>query len=98
MIHHPPRALAMSRVHAYAGIPHGQAGQHGGTYATDTEHDMPALTRLFPLWAVLVSAGAIASPAPFLALTPAITPLLAFIMFTMGVTLSLIHISEPTRP
>ncbi|GBQ61824.1 ketopantoate/pantoate/pantothenate transporter PanS [Komagataeibacter swingsii] len=49
---------------------------------------MPALTRLFPLWAVLVSAGAIASPAPFLALTPAITPLLAFIMFTMGVTLA----------
>ena len=60
----------------------------GWTYAAYTEHDMVALTRLFPLWAALVSAVAIASPAPFLALTPAITPLLAFIMFTMGVTLT----------
>ncbi|GCE82315.1 ketopantoate/pantoate/pantothenate transporter PanS [Komagataeibacter diospyri] len=49
---------------------------------------MSVLTRLFPLWAVLVSVGAIAFPAPFMTLTPAITPLLAFIMFTMGVTLT----------
>ncbi|WP_395370998.1 bile acid:sodium symporter family protein [Komagataeibacter diospyri] len=49
---------------------------------------MSILTRLFPLWAVLVSVGAIAFPAPFMTLTPAITPLLAFIMFTMGVTLT----------
>ncbi|KAB8123030.1 bile acid:sodium symporter family protein [Komagataeibacter medellinensis] len=48
---------------------------------------MPVLTRLFPLWAVLVSVAAVLWRAPFVALTPAITPLLAFIMFTMGVTL-----------
>ncbi|MBB2190730.1 bile acid:sodium symporter family protein [Gluconacetobacter azotocaptans] len=46
------------------------------------------LTRLFPLWAILVSAAAIGVPEPFLALSPAITPLLAFVMFTMGVTLT----------
>ncbi|MFT9256542.1 MAG: bile acid:sodium symporter family protein [Acetobacter sp.] len=46
------------------------------------------ITRLFPLWAVLVSALAVFWPAPFLVLTPAVTVLLAFIMFTMGVTLT----------
>ncbi|MBB2155805.1 bile acid:sodium symporter family protein [Gluconacetobacter diazotrophicus] len=49
---------------------------------------MSVLTRLFPLWAILVSASAIRWPGPFLALSPAITPLLAFVMFTMGVTLT----------
>ncbi|NHO33126.1 ketopantoate/pantoate/pantothenate transporter PanS [Acetobacter fallax] len=46
------------------------------------------LTRLLPVWAILISACAIVFPAPFLALTPAVTLLLAFIMFTMGVTLT----------
>ncbi|GBR18969.1 Na+-dependent transporter [Komagataeibacter nataicola NRIC 0616] len=46
------------------------------------------LTRLFPVWAVLVSLAAVLLPGPFLRVTPAITPLLAFIMFTMGVTLT----------
>jgi len=46
------------------------------------------ITRLFPLWALLVSVAAIAAPGPFTVLTPGLTPLLAFIMFTMGVTLS----------
>ncbi|NHN84037.1 bile acid:sodium symporter [Acetobacter musti] len=46
------------------------------------------LTRLFPVWAILISACAIAFPAPFVRLLPAVTPLLAFIMFTMGVTLT----------
>jgi len=46
------------------------------------------IMRLFPLWALLVSAAAIAMPGPFLVLTPGLTPLLAFVMFTMGVTLT----------
>lgn len=46
------------------------------------------LTRLFPLWAILVSVVAVLAPAPFLKITPAVTALLAFIMFTMGVTLN----------
>ncbi|CAI9121251.1 ketopantoate/pantoate/pantothenate transporter PanS [Brytella acorum] len=46
------------------------------------------LTRLFPVWALCVSVAAICAPHPFLSLTSAITPLLAFIMFTMGITLT----------
>lgn len=46
------------------------------------------LTRLFPLWAVLLAGAAILVPAPFLAIGPAVTPLLAFIMLTMGLTLT----------
>lgn len=46
------------------------------------------ITRLLPLWAVLVSVGAVLCPSVFLALGPAVTPLLAFIMFTMGVSLA----------
>ena len=79
------------------------------------------LTRLFPLWAVLLSAAAWYSPGVFLGIGPWVTWLLMLIMFSMGVTLniddfkrvlvrpapviagtflhlSLIHISEPTRP
>ena len=50
---------------------------------------MPLLTRLFPLWAVLISALAILSPATFRPLGPWITPLLALVMFAMGLTLRL---------
>lgn len=50
---------------------------------------MSLLTRLFPLWAILVSAAAIGRPGAFTVLTPAITPLLALVMFTMGVTLTM---------
>lgn len=50
---------------------------------------MSVLTRLFPLWAILVSVAAIGRPGAFMVLTPAITPLLALVMFTMGVTLTL---------
>lgn len=46
------------------------------------------ITRLFPLWALMVSGAAIAAPHLFLGLTPAIMPLLAFVMFTMGVSLT----------
>lgn len=45
-------------------------------------------TRLFPLWALLVSGVAVALPTIFLVFTPAIMPLLAFVMFTMGVALT----------
>jgi bile acid:Na+ symporter, BASS family len=48
---------------------------------------MQAITRLFPLWAILVSALAIAAPGVFRPLGPAVTGLLALIMFAMGVTL-----------
>ncbi len=50
---------------------------------------MPLLTRLFPLWAVLISALAVLSPATFHPLGSWITPLLALVMFTMGLTLRL---------
>ncbi len=44
-------------------------------------------TRLFPLWALLVSLAAWAWPASFVAMKPAIVWLLAVIMFSMGLTL-----------
>ncbi len=50
---------------------------------------MPLLTRLFPLWAVLISALAVLSPATFRPLGSWITPLLALVMFAMGLTLRL---------
>jgi BASS family bile acid:Na+ symporter len=46
------------------------------------------VTRLFPLWAVLVSLAAYASPQSFSGISPYITALLAVIMFAMGITLS----------
>lgn len=49
---------------------------------------MSKITRLFPLWALLVSVGAYASPASFKGITPWVTELLTVIMFAMGVTLT----------
>ncbi len=48
---------------------------------------MPLLTRLFPLWAVLISTLAVLFPAALHPLGPWITPLLALVMFAMGLTL-----------
>ncbi len=45
------------------------------------------LTRLFPLWAILLSAMAWLMPGLFTPLKPGILPLLALIMFCMGLTL-----------
>lgn len=45
-------------------------------------------TRLFPLWAVLLSVFAYLSPASFTNITPHVTALLTVIMFAMGVTLT----------
>lgn len=50
---------------------------------------MLVVTRLFPCWALLVSALAFARPGLFRPLGGTITPLLALIMFAMGVTLRL---------
>jgi BASS family bile acid:Na+ symporter len=47
------------------------------------------VTRLFPLWAVLLSALAFAVPHWFVPLKGAIVPLLVVIMFAMGLTLTL---------
>ncbi|MEC5405273.1 bile acid:sodium symporter family protein [Paraburkholderia sp. MPAMCS5] len=46
------------------------------------------ITRLFPLWAVLISVAAYFSPASFAGVAPHVTTLLTIIMLAMGVTLS----------
>ena len=48
---------------------------------------MSFLTRLFPLWTVLVAALAYLSPASFKPIAPFVALLLALIMFAMGVSL-----------
>jgi BASS family bile acid:Na+ symporter len=48
---------------------------------------MSSVTRLFPLWAVLISVAAYFAPGVFLPLGGWVTNLLALIMFAMGVTL-----------
>jgi len=47
------------------------------------------LTRLFPLWAVLLSVAAYYSPGTFLGIGPWVSWLLMLIMFGMGVTLNI---------
>lgn len=49
---------------------------------------LSAFNRLFPLWALLISLGAFFFSGPFLSLQSAIIPLLALVMFMMGLTLS----------
>ncbi len=57
------------------------------------------VTRLFPLWAVLVSLAAYFSPASFSPIAPHVTTLLTIIMLAMGVTLSLADFKRVfTRP
>jgi BASS family bile acid:Na+ symporter len=46
------------------------------------------LIRLFPIWAVLLGTLAFWEPQPFIAARQAIMPLLALIMFSMGLTLT----------
>jgi bile acid:Na+ symporter, BASS family len=50
---------------------------------------MDFFIRLFPLWAIALSALAYFFPAPFSALRGSIIPLLTVIMFSMGLTLSI---------
>lgn len=52
------------------------------------------LTRLFPLWAVLLSVAAYASPDTFTGISPHISTLLMLVMFAMGMTL---HIGDFKR-
>jgi BASS family bile acid:Na+ symporter len=47
-----------------------------------------AVTGLFPVWALLLSAVAYGFPAPFVAAKEAISPLLGVVMLTMGLTLT----------
>ncbi|KHJ59802.1 bile acid:sodium symporter family protein, partial [Burkholderia glumae] len=57
------------------------------------------VTRLFPLWAVLVSLAAYVSPATFSPVAPHVTALLTLIMLSMGVTLSVADFRRVfTRP
>ncbi|NRB40433.1 MAG: bile acid:sodium symporter family protein [Pseudomonadales bacterium] len=49
---------------------------------------LTTINRLFPLWALIFSALAYAFPEGFVQCKTAIVPLLAFIMFCMGLTLS----------
>ncbi len=46
-------------------------------------------TRLFPLWAILLSVTAYYTPTSFIGIGPYVSPLLMLIMFAMGVTLRL---------
>jgi BASS family bile acid:Na+ symporter len=46
------------------------------------------ITRLFPLWALLLSVAAYCQPASFTGISPHISSLLMLVMFAMGVTLS----------
>ena len=48
-----------------------------------------SLTRLFPLWAILCAIVAYFSPNVYLSVSPYTSQLLMFVMFTMGVTLSI---------
>jgi len=55
------------------------------------------ITALFPLWAVIACIVAYLLPAPFAGLAWAIVPLLAIIMFGMGLTLELDDFSRVAR-
>lgn len=62
---------------------------------------LQSFNRLFPLWASLACAVAFTVPAGFAALQGAIVPLLAMIMFGMGLTLSsddFLRIARTPRP
>jgi len=50
---------------------------------------MNTIIRLFPLWAILLSGVALATPEVFIDLKSAIIPLLTIIMFSMGLTLTM---------
>jgi BASS family bile acid:Na+ symporter len=49
---------------------------------------MTLLTRLFPLWVILVALAAFFAPAPFVPVAAYLTPLFAAVMLSMGLTLT----------
>ena len=55
------------------------------------------LTRLFPLWAILLSTTALFFPSLFAGLRPAIIPLLSVVMFCMGMTLKWSDFKETVK-
>ncbi|MBT6047182.1 MAG: bile acid:sodium symporter family protein, partial [Candidatus Scalindua sp.] len=55
------------------------------------------LTRLFPLWAILLSTTALIFPSLFAGLRPAIIPLLSVVMFCMGMTLKWSDFKEAVK-
>ncbi len=55
------------------------------------------LTRLFPLWAILLSTTAFFFPIPFAGMRPAIIPLLSVVMFCMGMTLKWSDFKETVK-
>ena len=55
------------------------------------------ITRLFPVWAILLSVTAFFAPGLFAGGKPAIIPLLAVVMFGMGMTLKWEHFREVVR-
>ncbi|RWR03127.1 bile acid:sodium symporter [[Pantoea] beijingensis] len=60
---------------------------------------LASITRLFPLWAVLLSVAAYYSPGTFVGIGPWVTYLLMLIMFGMGVTLNIADFKRVlTRP
>ena len=55
------------------------------------------LTRLYPLWAILLSVTALFFPNLFVGLRPAIIPLLSVVMFCMGMTLKWSDFKETVK-
>jgi len=55
------------------------------------------LTRLFPLWAIILSVTAFFFPDQFAGLRPAIIPLLSVVMFCMGMTLKWSDFKETVK-
>ena len=52
------------------------------------QNHLKLITRLFPVWALLLSVIAFYFPQTFVSLKPGIIPLLAVIMLSMGMTLT----------
>lgn len=62
---------------------------------------LPAFNSLFPLWALLISLVAFFFSAPFASLESSIVPLLALVMFMMGLTLGkddFVRIAKDPKP
>lgn len=105
MIHRIARraALLRSGIGIASGITHRQISQYHWalpelrTPISDDDPMISVLTRLFPVWAILLSLLALIHPALFVDLKPAIVPLLGVVMFGMGMTLTTADFGEAIR-